>query len=210
MLHFAFVGPRIMIYFYSKTNQMHNFWVYWISLYVFRTVFPSIIRSSRLYIQHQVYVIQVSWLLASGHEMERTVWHMLDAVCTVLNSWWWMERQSETCRVIFNKLENCASNWFYYRNMLHSFTSLIMSTYESMTGRSKPHITNCEKDGNCVRFVTHFCLAALSITNLWSLLPSATWPVTKYLERWPLCGGYCYRALLEQIVLMSSSSSTNI
>jgi len=36
------------------------------SLYVFRTVFPSIIRSSRLYIQHQVYVIQVSWLFASG------------------------------------------------------------------------------------------------------------------------------------------------
>jgi len=32
---------------------------------MFRTVFPSIIRSSRLYIQHQVYVIQVRWLLAS-------------------------------------------------------------------------------------------------------------------------------------------------
>jgi len=32
---------------------------------MFRTVFPSIIRSLRLYIQHQVYVIQVLWLLAS-------------------------------------------------------------------------------------------------------------------------------------------------
>jgi len=31
---------------------------------MFRTVFPSIIRSLRLYIQHQVYVIQVLWLLA--------------------------------------------------------------------------------------------------------------------------------------------------
>jgi len=30
-----------------------------------RTVFPSIIRSPRLYTQHQVYVIQVLWLLAS-------------------------------------------------------------------------------------------------------------------------------------------------
>jgi hypothetical protein len=37
---------------------------------MFRTVFPSIIRSSRLYTQHQVYVIQVSWLLASGKEVE--------------------------------------------------------------------------------------------------------------------------------------------
>jgi len=49
---------------------MHNFRVYWISLYKFRTVYPSIIRSSRLYTQNQVYVIQVSWLLASGHVME--------------------------------------------------------------------------------------------------------------------------------------------
>jgi len=32
---------------------------------MFRTVFPSIIRSLRLYIQHHVYVIQVLWLLAS-------------------------------------------------------------------------------------------------------------------------------------------------
>jgi len=32
---------------------------------MFRTVFPSTIRSLRLYIQHQVYVIHVLWLLAS-------------------------------------------------------------------------------------------------------------------------------------------------
>jgi len=32
---------------------------------MFRTVSPSIIRSLRLYTQHQVYVIQVLWLLAS-------------------------------------------------------------------------------------------------------------------------------------------------
>jgi hypothetical protein len=36
---------------------------------MFRTVFPSIARSLRLYIQHQVYVMQVLWLLASGNEM---------------------------------------------------------------------------------------------------------------------------------------------
>ena len=39
-------------------------------LYVFQTVSPSIIRSLGLYLQHQVYVIQVLWLLASGNEME--------------------------------------------------------------------------------------------------------------------------------------------
>ena len=36
---------------------------------MFRTVSPSSM-SLRLYIQHQVYVIQVLWLLASGNEME--------------------------------------------------------------------------------------------------------------------------------------------
>jgi hypothetical protein len=37
---------------------------------MFRTVSPSIIRSLRLYIKRQVYVIHVLWLLASGNEME--------------------------------------------------------------------------------------------------------------------------------------------
>jgi len=62
------VGPCIIIYFYSKTNQMHNIsnlFYFGITLCMFRTVSPSIIRSLRLYIQHQVYVIQVLWLLAS-------------------------------------------------------------------------------------------------------------------------------------------------
>jgi hypothetical protein len=56
------------MYFYSKTNQMHNIsnlFYFGITLYKFRTVFPPIIRSLRLYIQHQVYVIQILWLLAS-------------------------------------------------------------------------------------------------------------------------------------------------
>jgi len=35
---------------------------------MFRKVSPSIIRSQRLYIQHQVYVIQVLWLLAASKQ----------------------------------------------------------------------------------------------------------------------------------------------
>jgi len=45
-------------------NISHLFY-FGTTLYMFRTVFPSIIRSLRLYIQHHVYVIQVLWLLAS-------------------------------------------------------------------------------------------------------------------------------------------------
>jgi len=49
-----------LIYFCSKINQMHsisNLFYFGTTLYMFRTVFPSIIRSLRLYIQHQVYAI---------------------------------------------------------------------------------------------------------------------------------------------------------
>ena len=45
---------------------------------MFRTVSPSIIRSLRLFIQHQVYVIQVLWLLVSGNEMEREPQNLYD------------------------------------------------------------------------------------------------------------------------------------
>jgi hypothetical protein len=53
-----------------KTNQMHNIsnlflFYFGTTLYMFRTVPPSIIRSLRLYIQHQVFVIQFLWLLAT-------------------------------------------------------------------------------------------------------------------------------------------------
>jgi hypothetical protein len=63
-------------YFYSKTYQIRNIsnlFYFGTTLYMFRTVSLSIIRNLRLYIQHQVYVIQVLWLLASGNEKEHLV-----------------------------------------------------------------------------------------------------------------------------------------
>ena len=68
VIFLTFVGPCIVIYFCSKTYQMHkisNLFYFGTTLYIFRTVSPSIIASLRLYIQHQVYVVQVLWLLAS-------------------------------------------------------------------------------------------------------------------------------------------------
>jgi len=44
-------------YFNSNTNQMHNvsnLFYFGTTLYMFRKVSPSIIRSLRLYIQHQI------------------------------------------------------------------------------------------------------------------------------------------------------------
>ena len=48
-------------------RNISNLFYFGTTLYMFRTVFPSFIRSLRRYIQHQVYkyIIQVLWLLAS-------------------------------------------------------------------------------------------------------------------------------------------------
>jgi len=51
-------------------HSIPNLFYFGTALYMFRTVSSSIIRSVRLYIQHQVCVIQVLWLLASRNEME--------------------------------------------------------------------------------------------------------------------------------------------
>ena len=48
-----------MSYFYSKTNEMHQFLKFIYLFYMFWVVFPSIIRGPRLYIQQQVYVKQI-------------------------------------------------------------------------------------------------------------------------------------------------------
>jgi len=50
-------------------HNISNLFYFETTLYMFRTVFPSIIRSLRLYIQQHVNVIQVMWLLASSHRI---------------------------------------------------------------------------------------------------------------------------------------------
>jgi len=66
MWSFTSVG---LFSFSSKSNKMHqclNLFYFWKTLYMFRTVFPSIIRRSRLYIQQQAHVKQNCWLLAAS------------------------------------------------------------------------------------------------------------------------------------------------
>jgi len=52
----------------TRCTSFSNLFYFEITLYVFWTVFPSIIRSSRLYIQQQVYVIQILLLLTSKQQ----------------------------------------------------------------------------------------------------------------------------------------------
>jgi hypothetical protein len=66
----AITHNNIIVYVSNKSTcwivyNISNLFYFETTLYMFRTDFPSIIRSLRLYIQHQVYVIMVLWLLAS-------------------------------------------------------------------------------------------------------------------------------------------------
>jgi len=83
---------------------------------------------------------RLCWLLASTIRMElfhpdpaskqsaKPIWHKPIAVYTVLDSWWWTEKLSETCRVLFQKYiwEINASCWFYNKN-ISRYTVLWMS-----------------------------------------------------------------------------------
>ena len=80
---------------------------------MFRTVFPSIIRSSRLYYSNRYMSNRYCCLLASK-QATVSVWHIPAAVCTVLNSWWWTEKPSETCSVISNKSPTRCNNFLVY------------------------------------------------------------------------------------------------
>jgi len=64
------------------------------TLYLFQTAFPSVIRSSNLHIQSQVFVRPLLLPAAS----RQAVWQIPDPVCAVLSSWWWTGKPSETCR----------------------------------------------------------------------------------------------------------------
>jgi len=64
---------------------------------MFRTVPLSIIRSFSLYTQQ--------WYMSYRFEdsCQQTCMTYTIAMCTVKNSWWWTEKLSETCRVLFQK-----------------------------------------------------------------------------------------------------------
>jgi len=52
-------------------------------------------------------------------------------VCTVLDSWWWTEILSETCRVLFQKQiwQISGSRWFYYKNISRCTVLWVSNSY---------------------------------------------------------------------------------
>jgi len=89
---------------------------------MFRTVFPSIIGSPRLYIQRQVYDIQVLWLLASKQSTNLYVIYLTLYVQSRTPDDGRKDRPKHAEWYSINS-KNCASSWFYCRN---SFALLLL------------------------------------------------------------------------------------
>jgi hypothetical protein len=144
-------------------------------LYMFRACSP-IVRSSRRY-------IHTYCCLLASKQAAVPVSHIPVAVCTVLHSWWWMERPSETSRVLFQNKINLR-NWCIWLDLLQKCTHINM-------------IYTCV----CVLFVTQQCnfdpccdfAAGRQTTRCW-------WPVTDVYQlkiHWSWkCGPVCKGGLI--------------
>jgi len=99
---------------YNQQDATFSRSIYFYKLfYMFQAVTPSIIRSTKLYIQRQVLSNQyccllLSWMRWNESSISSTIaavnnigLTIPDAVCTVLCSWWWVEEPPETCRAIY-------------------------------------------------------------------------------------------------------------
>ena len=99
------------------------------TLHMFRKVSPSIIRSLRLYIQHQDYVIQVLWLLASSKQPQNLndIYLMLYVQPLTPDDG---RRDLPKHVVLFqNKINlRCTSGWICYRNSTSSHHMCCFST----------------------------------------------------------------------------------
>jgi len=141
VLNLTFIGPCIVVYFYSKTNEMHQFLKF--ILFISSTLHVSdclsvhhqesetvhtasgicqtdsadcLLAGTRwnFHLVHTAsgicqtdsadcLLVGIRWnfhLVPASKQSAESVWHIPDALCTVLDSWWWMERLSETCRVL--------------------------------------------------------------------------------------------------------------
>ena len=94
----TFMGPCIVNVFYQVYQQ--DVTLYSILYYCqWSTSFRRFLRpsSGAQNGTHSIWYMS-SLLVATASGSSKQAWHISDAVCTVLSSWWWAEKPSETCR----------------------------------------------------------------------------------------------------------------
>ena len=109
-------------------------------IYMFRTVRPSIIRSLFTVHSAKVYVIQVCRQLSSrsicscSKDAYKPVWHIPLLSVQRINSWWWTDELSETCRVSWQ-------NKFVKLVRLVGFITKKLVTMHGHMSRCRSHVT---------------------------------------------------------------------
>jgi len=96
-----FIVFRTAHYSFKYTNKIQRY------TNVFITV--NALHVSGGFIAHHQELKTVHAATASGSSKQ--AWHIPDAVCTVLSSWWWAEKPPETCRAAFLKLWSADHKW---------------------------------------------------------------------------------------------------
>jgi hypothetical protein len=122
-------NSRAVIHSYSNTNQLHQFlkFIYFcITSYMFRTVSPSIIRSSTLYVQQQAYVktdtaMRTRWNCSSISFPLASRWQYLFDICLLLYVQCWTpddgQRDCLKCVECFTRI-NTLRNWCNWLDLL--------------------------------------------------------------------------------------------
>ena len=109
---------RWMRYFYSKINQMHHF----LNFILFCSSTLHVWDGLSVHHQESKTVPTVSGMC----QTDSADCLLPDAVRTVLDSWWWTERQSETCRVLLQtkiSLRNWCSSLGFTIEIYHDARS---------------------------------------------------------------------------------------
>ena len=137
------------------------------TLNVFRTVFPSIIKSSKLRLQQRY---MLNSCCCSSSYFKYTV-----VVYAVLSSWWWTERQSEICTAFCKNKQfeiTGASCWLYYGTVLRCTDPWILDL--SVPNRQKIHMDIETSKGSSSCLIYTAAVYAVLSSWWWTERPSET------------------------------------
>jgi len=88
------------------------------------------------------------YLVPASKQVAVSIWRIPVAVCTVLNSWWWTERPSETCRVL-------SQNKINLKKLVHLVGFSIEIYYDA-----RPY-----EHPMCVHYITTHVLHAITLRS---------------------------------------------
>ena len=170
----------------TRCINVSNLSYFAMPLYMFRTVFPSIIRSSRLYIE----LSNIYCCLLASKQTAVYVWHTPFAVCTVFNSWWWTEEPSETCTQCYSNninfdvcwtVRHC-DNWRIKNQLVATYYFIVLLTGSTCFGHYYAHRQELATIMLITTLVISFCKDGGGSVNV------KLWFLVVYVRCEVLCG----------------------